>query len=316
MANLVATPKKESKKNYGESLVSEIMGEKTKKRETIYKSVSIERQGSKIILPEGMTNKSAIDWLEKHEEAEKRTINVEHRFKAYPNDGAYALYRSIQDVFGFADARGKEGASGENPPKMVDIKLPDGSHISVPWGRIFFPGLPDDNYVETLYAPETMEFVVRGTIQRRYEPVVQLIFDKTEDYLKNHSIYKGRAIRVNLNFLDDAETPLLDPVFMDLSDIHDDSVLLSDTARMDYAGVIHRITNREKCLKQGIPLKHGVLLAGPYGTGKTLTARWTAKIATEHDWTFIYLEKASQMKNGLRLAALYAPAVIFCEDKI
>ena len=55
-------------------------------------------------------------------------------------------------------------------------------------------------------------------------------------------------------------------------------------------------------------------MAGPYGTGKTLTAYVTAKKAVNNGFTFIYLKSVLDLAQGFQFARMYAPAVIFAED--
>jgi transitional endoplasmic reticulum ATPase len=89
---------------------------------------------------------------------------------------------------------------------------------------------------------------------------------------------------------------------------------MNEVTKLNYSAVLLRIKETEKCLKNNVQIKHGALLAGPYGTGKTLLAKYTAKVAIENNWTFIYLEDARQLKHALRLAEMYAPCVVFTED--
>ena len=74
------------------------------------------------------------------------------------------------------------------------------------------------------------------------------------------------------------------------------------------------IEHTNECRRQNIPLKRGILLEGPYGVGKTLTATVTAKKCTENGWTFIYLEKVDELPQALEFARQYQPSVIFAED--
>ncbi len=74
------------------------------------------------------------------------------------------------------------------------------------------------------------------------------------------------------------------------------------------------IERTEHCRRLKIPLKRGVLLEGPYGTGKTLTAFVTAKKCADNGWTFIMLDRVSGLKDALTFARMYSPAVVFAED--
>ncbi len=297
-------------------LLSTMKGDKKKEKKS-FGNVTIERtDGEKIIIPDGMTYAEARLWLERIEKGEETVVAFRSEMKAFPWDGAYALFRAMSEKFGYAAAIAKKDPSGGTPPTMVSLKLPDGKYVSVPWGRMQFPGLDDKSYLEMGYDNATMKFIVHGQIKKKFQPSVDQLMALTERILKTDSLYKGHAIIVDLAFLDTPGMQISQPEFLDnaISNIQDEDVLMNDVTRINYSAVLLRIEKTEECKKKGIPLKHGCLLAGPYGTGKTLLAKYTAKISIENGWTFIYLEKATQMKNALRLAELYSPCVVFSED--
>ena len=74
------------------------------------------------------------------------------------------------------------------------------------------------------------------------------------------------------------------------------------------------IKQTESCRKYKIPLKRGILLEGPYGTGKSLTARMTAALCEQNGWTFVLLDKVQGLRVALEFANRYSPAVVFAED--
>ena len=271
---------------------------------------------NQIVLPEGMPLETGIDWLKRQQLTEEKQVTFSMDFKAYPLDGAYALYRAMKNIFGFVDLTAEKGPSGNTPPHMVGVKLPDGSTIQVPWGRMQFPGLDADSYLETVWNTKKMTFEIHGKFKKKFEPVVVRIADECLEILRNESIYKGHAIRIDLGWVATGEHPT-DPLFLDkdVKTIKDEDVLMTKATRTKYnTGVLMRIQRTDICKRKGIPLKHGCMLAGPYGTGKTLIAKFTAKKAIENGWTFIYLEDCRQMKDALRMAEMYAPAVLFAED--
>ena len=300
----------EKKEDSADKMFKHVMGIGEPKKFT---HVDVVKSGDKIILPEGMSYKDGISWLERQQQAEEQTVNVSTRMKAFPFDGAYALYRAIKDIFGFADISGESGPSGDEPPEMIAVQLPDKTYVKVPWGKIKFPGFDEKSYVQTAYEPAKMEFVIKGSIKRKYEEVFTRVANKTKDILRDDSIYKGRAIKVNLSFLNNGSNPD-NPEFMDVSMVTDDHILLSDIVKQDYSAVLLRIERTKDCIRKNIPLKHGCLLTGTYGTGKTLLGKWTAKKSIDNGWTFIYLDDCRDLAHAIRLATMYAPAVLFAED--
>lgn len=307
--------KKKRENDEAKSIINDVLTHGKVKKD--FSKVDVVRgEVNQIVVPNGMPLETAVDWLKRQQLTEEKQVTFSMDFKAYPLDGAYALYRAMKNIFGFVDLTAEKGPSGNTPPHMVGVKLPNGSTIQVPWGRMQFPGLDANSYLETVWNSKKMVFEIHGTFKKKFEEVVARIADETLDILRNDSIYKGHAIRVDLSWVTSGEHPT-DPLFLDreVSTIKDENVLMTKATRTKYnTGVLMRIERSEICKKHAIPLKHGCLLAGPYGTGKTLMAKFTAKKAIDNGWTFIYLEDCRQMKDALRMAEMYAPAVLFAED--
>ncbi|RYH05352.1 MAG: ATP-binding protein, partial [Alphaproteobacteria bacterium] len=136
----------------------------------------------------------------------------------------------------------------------------------------------------------------------------------TRDLLLTQSIFKGKAFTIPVD--DDGDLEVMEPpVFMDVRNTDPSQLLLNqdvvDQVRTSLWGPIQ---NTEACRTNRIPLKRGVLLEGPYGCGKSLTASITAKLAQDNGWTFINLDKVQGLKAALEFANRYQPAVIFAED--
>jgi transitional endoplasmic reticulum ATPase len=106
------------------------------------------------------------------------------------------------------------------------------------------------------------------------------------------------------------------PQFLDLSGVDPARVVYTDLVRHQLeADIWALIRYPDQMRRMGLPLKRAVLLEGPYGTGKTLAAYLTAKIASEYNWTFIYGRPGrDELEDIMATARLYQPAVVFFED--
>jgi transitional endoplasmic reticulum ATPase len=67
-------------------------------------------------------------------------------------------------------------------------------------------------------------------------------------------------------------------------------------------------------MEAGFPARWGVLLAGPFGTGKTMIASVTALKCQRNGITFISVDSPSDLVQMVPIARRYEPCVLFCED--
>lgn len=247
--------------------------------------------------------------------AEEQIIRIHHTLKAFQNEGTYAVYQAVTDVIGFFDMATVKGASGDQAPQMITINKPDGTTIDVPFGRINLPTFDQESYIELTY-DWAGKLTITANIRKKFEGDVREIFEKSQFYLDNESIYKGRAI--SLEYTDEGYAR--EPEFLNLSNIDEEKILLSKNSRDALVPIISRLENTEKCILNGLDLKFGALMEGPYGTGKTLIAFMLGKIATKHGWTFIYLKDCNNIAKTLKAAENYTKGnskqgvVVFAED--
>ncbi len=280
---------------------------------------TIVQHGEQIILPEGMTAKAAIDVLKRRDQYENELTGFNERFNVLPFDGANALNEVLRKKYGWAQATATPSFFGDRPPQMISIEVAPNVVKQVPWGRFNLPNLADGGYIETSVSVDSGRYIfaIDAAIKRKDEESVRSLFAEIRDFLKVGSIYMGQAIKIR--FLDDDGDPLRMP-----------NVSFIDTSKIDPGGLIYAknvmaavetnlftpIRRVHDCLKNGIPVKRGVLLGGTYGTGKTLAATVASRIAVDAGVTYVYIPHADELANAIEFAKQYqSPAcVIFCED--
>lgn len=281
-----------------------------------WKEMGVSHGGEKIVLPVGMTDDEAIAWLVRHKEAEERVVAVEEIIDGFPMDAGIAVLKALQRVKGFVSLAATPTWFGDVPPKMITIESGVGQTTQVPWGRIQIPGI--DGWIHTsMEVRDGLRVVLKivGQVKQKHRDDVANLMAVAREILRTESIYKGKAIRIRFPKNEEEIDPSYAPKFMDTSktSVHE-LIFPLLTARQVEVSVLTPIRHTDRCRKLGIPLKRGVLLEGPYGTGKTLTAAVTARVCEENGWSFVYLEDVSQLQQAILFARQYSPAVIFAED--
>lgn len=245
----------------------------------------------------------AIDYLIKFREEMEEPQRFTRSFPFKPWDGAVAVQSAFRKYFGTNVVQRNsffEKAQFHNIPisPTEEVKVPFGTMvIPIFRGTLRIQGQPDDDGYQT--------FVMIVDAPKKFQYQVEGLFRMVQDELDESSIYRGKAIDGSVM-----------PNFLDLTGIIYDQIIYSElTLRQLSANLWVPITHPQECLAHGLDPKRAVLLQGPYGTGKTLGAMWTAKLCEEQNRTFVMCNpKDNNAFECLKTAALYQPSCLFVED--
>tara|TARA_B100000614_G_scaffold258752_1_gene281811 strand:- start:70548 stop:72134 length:1587 start_codon:yes stop_codon:yes gene_type:complete len=291
----------------------------------VFQDVALEHSGTKITLPSiprPMTTQEAREALYEIEQDLETEVMLNHEIECFPLDGAVAFARALLKRYGHpigTKTPPKHMFDSAKPPTLVTVPISATEKIQVPWGSVKVPNMTGRFETMTPGNPASgPKFIIGGEILKKHEKESQAIAALTEELLASNSIYKGKAIRVSFEYIRDERPfdPSLDsPTFIDTSKVRPESLIFPDeTAKLIEQGLFTPIKSADSFRQYGIPLKRGVLLTGPYGCGKTLTANVTAKLCEDNGWTFLYLKDVRDLVLALKYAKLYSPCVIFAED--
>lgn len=289
-------------------------------KEQIMKSTELDRTGSKIQLPQGMSLAQAIDTLTFKKDEEEKEINVVELIDAFPFDVAHAMTLVMQEQFGFSGVEKTtlQGFFGpvDYAPHFFRIEVSRGKYVTVPWGNIVLPGIAGSFNMGFQRKDNRVIFKLEGKVLGKHKDQVALFTETIRQKLKTHSIYKGQAIKVGFRNSEDEEIffdPHRAPEFIDLSGTVDPIFNKNIDDQIELS-ILNTIRFTERLRKHGIPIKRTVMLEGDFGTGKTLMANYTARECTKNGWTFLYVADCRDLSKALDLANIYSPAVVFAED--
>jgi transitional endoplasmic reticulum ATPase len=302
----------------GEDILRSIIGgiDKAKDAQIWGKiDTEIKHEGKQIVLPADPTNMSydaAIDALERIKADENQEYDCNELVAGAPWDSLVAVFRAMQKIYGVVSPQSMKTFFGEIRPDFVSVRTGPRERdvIMVPMGQMSIPNVSSPIMVQL----DRQGCRVIGTVKKRDRARLVEIVDMAKEIVRTESVYKSKSIKITVD--DKGQLVLTQqPEFIDLSDVSEDDVVHNrDVEELVRVNVFSPLKNTAACRKHKIPLKRGILMSGPYGTGKSLTARVTAKVANDNDWTFIMLNRSLGLKAALQLARLYQPCVIFAED--
>lgn len=269
---------------------------------TVLQEEDILFQGTRLVIPKGMTIQRAVDTLVEFQEAEQRVMTFTRTFRYRPWDGAVATFNVLKQLAGIVN----RATSMFSRATTIDIPNGHNSTIAVPWGSFKFDAI---DAIVSCQQTTDEEF---GTLfelsidaPRKFRNEVSGLLLAVESELAENSIYRGKALDGSVM-----------PNFINVEDVNLDSLVFNHiTESQIRTNLWTLLDNTPEMRNLGVSLKRALLFIGDYGTGKTITGLATARIATDNQWTFI---KARPGKDNLievmQTARLYQPAVVFYED--
>jgi transitional endoplasmic reticulum ATPase len=267
-------------------------------------------EGRSFVFPEQYAGD--LDGLERdvsrYVRVQKEMVIVDRVFDYRPYDGAHAVWNCLKMHFGYAQSKARQGMFGPEPPHEITVPI---GYVNgklgtqtVPWGDMMLPGLRGATLTITSQRTGNGDLLYLSTQCRKIEkPVIDGFYRVVEDYLREHSIYRGHAINGGMEFFD---TDLINPELF---------VYTDDVWAQVETNILSPLKDTEELRRHGMSLKRVVLLEGPYGSGKSGLGRTAAKIAVANGKTAITARPGVDDPFAvLQTARLYQPALIFIED--
>lgn len=269
-----------------------------------------------IQVPKGWNAFKIRDWADQKIQEEETVVRCHHPLEGIPADSLYCLWSVLDREYGFTKALADKTWFSDVPPVMVTIRTSPTTTISVPFAKISPPAW-EKGYIRPVFDSENGRLMITGEFKRKFQSEVNNILALVDKQIRTDSLYKGKSIILNFDWkkTGDYNFDVHSPEFVDPPELtYNDVIMNREIETSIRASIFSRLTNRAMCAENGIPFKQGVILGGPYGTGKSLTGALISKVATANGITFLHLKDAKYAADAMLIAKHYGPSVLFCED--
>lgn len=285
-------------------------------------------EANTVLYPPNMSLKQLIHWAEQQIAQDEMPVDILMEFDAYPVDGAVALERVLRREYNDIQFKPEivMGFMGPevHPPKVLTVKTGVDTTTQAHWGLVTVPNV--DGYLKTdcKWNGRRLTFQISGQIKHKDRKKMDNLEALIREQLREESIFRGKAFRVSFreDEREDDPTggkykfdPMRAPEFMRTSSSALDNLVFSAKLQDEInASVYGPVKYTESFRANGLPLKAGILAAGPFGTGKTLLANAVAYLCERSGWTYINVKDVRDLDCAFELARQYQPAVVFGED--
>jgi len=248
--------------------------------------------------------------IEDFKKESKSFVDAYHIIKGLKGDTIYHFNYNLEKELGKFSFKTNGGASGDNKPQFENIEIGFGKTLRVPMGKIYLPSLGEDNFINISYDNDDNELIVRASLEDKYQDKLSKVVANTILDVRKNSIYTGEILLFGKRERQ--------PKFLSKKDITKTKVFLSEDVQTSLLPVIGRITKTKEFEKSGIDIKHGLILSGEYGTGKTLLANYLALLSVRENWTFAFIKDVRDFgliyENIKNLADSGNGLILFVED--
>jgi ATPase family associated with various cellular activities (AAA) len=272
----------------------------------------------------GMNPQEVIVWAERFIREEESVVAVNETVKAWPLDGALALWTAAREQFGWTQTKEAvmQTMFGQKkvPSTEVAVEVEYGKYVNVPWGGLGLPGVEGDLQCGASKFDGMPCFVVKGEVKKKSLGLVTNLVNRAREIVAERSIYKGKALIIEpaLDLDTENQTVLQNPPkFFKVNGINKDDLVLPEAVRRQVnTAVFSMIEDAEEITAAGLPTKRTIVLNGKPGTGKTLTMTIAAGLCIRNGRTFMLLKDIDFLEDTIKMANVYnfGKTLIAAED--
>jgi hypothetical protein len=258
--------------------------------------------GSGYVIPKTKKLRTAAREIAEYADAEESTTDLTHLVTNkhfYP--ACYALSRVLADHYGVDYAKPKPGFFGPRNPIDITFPLSATKTATVTLGEFTLNGMT----VNTQPQGDRLRIFVQ--CQNSDKAAAMELFALVDAY---SDCWAGQTLVFDKADSNGPRTPQIVAPDLTVGDI-----ALNGSEEAALRMFLNQIEHHDILAREhDIPFKRGVLLYGPWGTGKTLAAAVAMASCRRAGITVIQERIWSSLESTMQLARTMQPCMVFCED--
>ena len=258
-----------------------------------------------ITIPRSMSYGAAARALEAQAEAERQLVDFTHVVtNKHGYEAAIAMKRVLSRDYGIDFASPTPGFFGDTPPREVRVPITPTTFDTVVIGEFRTPEFTVTTRLKADSAQHA-RLQINIAIANKDKAKAELFAQRVD---AEPPAWAGQIISYDPHADASSIPSLIEPQFT----INDIALNHDEAAGLQL--FLDQIENHETLATMGIPFKRGVLLYGPYGTGKTLAGACAMSACAQSGITVIQVRNWSRVLPAVQQARDYGPCMVFVED--
>lgn len=255
-----------------------------------------------IVIPKTMSLQSAVRKIEQYAEAEAATTKIVHDIDTmHAKPAALAFKQVLKDSYGVDFATPQPGFFAPKYPVDITVPVSPTDTELVTLGEFKLGNLDVETVVFDGRPFPRLRLII--TCANKHKPEAELLIEQAKHLPDS---WRGKCIIF--------EGDLMHPTIAEPSLTIDD-IALNKPEAAALSMFLNQCEHHAALLDtHNIPFKRGVLMYGPWGTGKTLAAAVAMQACINSGITVIQQRNWALLEETMHLARYMQPCMVFCED--